>query len=234
MMRHKLKHLLLGLLLLGLLTACASLGERLTLIQEFIVKAHTPKPSRINRITVSGGYGGDLEGRHGQLTTSIGKHYTSRTQKKEISVGHFLILWPELDFSKYRIVSARSGTHHLGPYATVLEVITYQKIQTGTTECVTPDCGIKRAALEAKFHVDDHTFTIGNQTFAREKGNLFVITFDENFNTQARQAPKVYEEITKTKEILKAYKAALPNNKLIQSLEIRVPIIDGKPKEPGP
>jgi hypothetical protein len=62
------------------------------------------------------------------------------------------------------------------------------------------------------------TITVGSQTFHLEKGNLFVIRFDENWQPQVTQLEATISKDAGVEEVVKVFKSVLSEDKTVQQL----------------
>ena len=62
------------------------------------------------------------------------------------------------------------------------------------------------------------TIRVGSQTFHLEKGNLFVIRFDENWQPQVTQLEATISKDAGVEEVVKVFKSVLSEDKTVQQL----------------
>ena len=73
--------------------------------------------------------------------------------------------------------------------------------------------------LTISYDAVHRTLTINSQSFDVSRGNLFVIRVDDNWNVTANQLPVILSRSMEPKNVLHAFKLALPHDRPVQSLK---------------
>ena len=75
--------------------------------------------------------------------------------------------------------------------------------------------------LTISYDAAHRTLRVNSQSFDVSRGNLFVIRLDDNWNATANQLPVILSRTLEPKDVLHAFKLAVPHDQLIQSLKPR-------------
>ena len=140
-------------------------------------------------------------------------------------VGEFMSLEGSRRISPAKLEDGYSIYHAL-VFAPQANCGTYVAINQGAISIARPFSKCKNIGRSEDFYpltisydAVHRTLTINSQSFDVSRGNLFVIRIDDNWNATANQLPVILSRTLEPKNVLHAFKLALPNDRLVQSLK---------------
>src|SRR5687768_11064006 len=122
---------------------------------------------------------------------------------ENVSIYHAIIFSPEA-------IGSRTSQLNVGPIS--IETLVWREKSTGSKKT-------DSSVLEIKYNAIEKSVTIGSQSFTLSEGNLFVIWLDEMLIPATTQAHAHLTERAEIKKVLSFFKAAFPDDKVIEKLE---------------
>ena len=168
------------------------------------------RQAKRDRIVISGNYSGGVEKyEEGRASIIVFKGYKREGFKKlePIAVGHFLTLSPNISYAYYS--SSLEGKRSMQLF----------RIEIGLGK--NAENISKRLRHDIEFHWPKHYFQIGDKSYDRNVGNVFVVILDEEWNPEVTQISVVEEKLINTDQVLKLIQKELPDDKSIQTLKSR-------------
>jgi hypothetical protein len=153
-------------------------------------------------ILVPYGWGGHALKPVGEFMSLEGSRRISPAKLEDgYSIYHALVFAPQ----------ANCGTHVATNEGAISTARPFEKCKDAAQS--------KDYPLTLSYDAVHRTLTINSQSFDVSRGNLFVIRVDDNWDATANQLPVILSRTLEPKNVLHAFKLALPHDRLVQSLK---------------